>query len=864
MSATNPWIGPRPFDRGEEMFGRDRETVHLRDLLVARRVVLLHAPSGAGKTSLLRAKLVPALEEEGFEVTPRLLVGAPPTGELGRATTRYGASAVAYLSPNLTPAQIARRSLTDALTRWVSARPRGDDVVLGRVIVFDQFEEILTLDPGDQTAKHAFFEEVGALLRDPHWLAIFGIREEHVGALEPFARAIPGGLDARFRLDLLSPRAALQAIREPARRAGAEFEEGAARHLVEDLRTSRVQQPDGSWVPQSGPYVDPMQLQVVCQRLWDEPRPDAARITLDDVTRLGRVDQTLAAHFDRAASAIATATRSSEKQLREWIERQLVTAQGLRGQVLKAPKDTSGLPNVVIDALVEAHLVRAERRRGADWLELAHDRLINPVLESNRAWRERNVAPLQRSARSWIEAGRSSALLATQTSLEEARRWADAHPADVGVDERAFLDASEKAAARAARRVEFGTALEELGWAVVFPASAGDHPPELDALRELLEYRRAEAGAEHAAYYREFVGEAGYRPGESAQEFLARHGAGTMRAPPATVPYYLLIVADPATIPFKFQFGLDLQYAVGRLHFDVLGDYASYARSVVRAETGGVHARRRAAVFAPVHERDMGTQVTRDKLVGPLLADLRTLEGGWSIDEFIGPNARKWQLERLLGSDPPALLFTASHTLARAPSHPARASTLGALVCADWPRPGAPLEPDMIFGASDVTYAGDLAGLIAFMFGGSTVGASERDEASAVHDNRTDLNVQPLVAPLAKRLLAHPRGGALGIIGHVDTPWLTSFLTEYDVSDTAVFAHAMRRLMLGHTIGSAMEPFSTRYAYLSAQLADHMPALLQGKISAQSMDLRRVITHVLDARNYAVVGDPAARLPLAP
>ena len=59
-----------PQDR-EVFFGRDGETLDLVALVVAYRLVLLYAASGAGKTSLLNAGLVPALEqEEGFEVLP--------------------------------------------------------------------------------------------------------------------------------------------------------------------------------------------------------------------------------------------------------------------------------------------------------------------------------------------------------------------------------------------------------------------------------------------------------------------------------------------------------------------------------------------------------------------------------------------------------------------------------------------------------------------------------------------------------------------------------------------------------------------------------------------------------------------------
>src|SRR3712207_5771368 len=68
MVAQNPFVGPRAYGRHDRLYGRDRETEDLLDLLVVERVVLLHSPSGAGKTSLIQARLMPRLEEDGFRV----------------------------------------------------------------------------------------------------------------------------------------------------------------------------------------------------------------------------------------------------------------------------------------------------------------------------------------------------------------------------------------------------------------------------------------------------------------------------------------------------------------------------------------------------------------------------------------------------------------------------------------------------------------------------------------------------------------------------------------------------------------------------------------------------------------------------
>ena len=59
----NPYVGPRSFERKERalFFGREREARDLLALAISKRLVLFYAPSGAGKSSLINARLIPSL-----------------------------------------------------------------------------------------------------------------------------------------------------------------------------------------------------------------------------------------------------------------------------------------------------------------------------------------------------------------------------------------------------------------------------------------------------------------------------------------------------------------------------------------------------------------------------------------------------------------------------------------------------------------------------------------------------------------------------------------------------------------------------------------------------------------------------------
>ena len=242
--ADNPYVGPRSIKTGEAFWGRDREIRSLSALLLAERIVLLHSPSGAGKSSLIEAGLRPRMEER-FRVSPLVRVNLEIPDELrGMARlNRYLISTMLSLEEGWPLKQ--RLSLMElatlSLDAYLEKRTLPDDALENSLLLFDQFEEVLTVAPADAPAKQQFFEQLGEALQNRRRWALFAIREDYMGGLAPYVRAIPNSLNVTFRLGLLGTQAAKLAIQQPAKDKGVDFTDAATQKLVDDLSLMQVQ-----------------------------------------------------------------------------------------------------------------------------------------------------------------------------------------------------------------------------------------------------------------------------------------------------------------------------------------------------------------------------------------------------------------------------------------------------------------------------------------------------------------------------------------------------------------------------------------------------------------------------------------------
>ncbi len=413
--------------------------------------------------------------------------------------------------------------------------------------------------------------------------------------------------------------------------------------------------------------------------------------------------------------------------------------------------------------------------------------------------------------------------------------------------------------------------LDETGWGVIF---AHDVDPAIrDALGPLLEHRQQQAAYRKEKYYQEYTEDKAYRLGESTQEFLARHGAsGVDAADPENMPYYLLIVGDPESIPYHVQYELDVQYAVGRIHFDTPQEYAQYAESVIKAEKEHSFLPRRATFFGVNNPDDRATELSAGHLVQPLvkelpqeLSKLLKEQPQWVLDTLLEEQASKAQLAQLLnGEQPPALLFTASHGMGFDLGDPRQLRHQGALLCQDWPGPwnwDKPISEDHYFSADDVSENARLLGTMAFFFACYGAGTPRMDHfALQAYQKPEPIAPRSFVAPLPQKLLSHPKGGALAVIGHVERAWTYSFLWADSGEQTGTFKDTLKRLLRGYPIGAAMEYFNARHGALSVRLIQMLNNIKFGNTKITDTDVAGIWTANNDTGGYVIIGDPAVRL----
>jgi hypothetical protein len=487
VRKASPYVGPRAIRAGEPFFGREVESKALINKLLSGGVTLLHSPSGAGKTSLIQASVVPWFNADDFQVCAAfepqfsaLRVNLPPPEDLD-IRNRYVFSLVNGLVGHLVDRHVAAQmSFDDALVRFADGEQRH------QLVIIDQLEEALTLDPNDRLGQRELFRQLGVALRASRRWALLSIREDYMGGLDRYRQHFANELRGTFRLDFLDEEAALRAVKLPAKQRGVEFTDEAAHRLVADLRRVRAvavapraraapgevlvadraagkSAGTGSSITVAAPrvvppvedavvypYIEPVLLQVVCNNLWRilSKRPEFTIVKERDLDEVRPYSQSLAKYYRAVVRKAAKENRDVERAVRDWIERELLTTEATR-------RPTRSLPPIenageVVAALAQRYLVRDDPRPGGVFWELSHDMLVQPIVDDNRVWRLSNLRTWQIQAEAWQRSGRDSGLLLNSTDFRVAR--VEARKSTLGPVEHAFLEASGRLAEDESRK----------------------------------------------------------------------------------------------------------------------------------------------------------------------------------------------------------------------------------------------------------------------------------------------------------------------------------------------------------------------------------------------------------------------------
>ena len=291
-------------------------------------------------------------------------------------------------------------------------------------MLFDQLEEVLVLNPADRQAQTEFFRQVGAAQDTRPVGHVLDPRGLH-GGLDRYTRHLPTGLRARYRLDFLERRAALQAIREPARARGVEVEEEAATLLFDDLRTitcsPRARRgPSGSRARTSS--------RSTCRSCATgcgggcAPTPMRRRtvITAEQVTPYLDVAGALGAYYADAVAETVRKTGADERVLRDWFETHLITAQSFRAQTRTGPAVDAASTLRTCWCASNGAISSAAIPGRAHRTSHPH-RLVDPGSRTTPAWREEHLAAWQQAGRPLGGSGRKAEYLLADAEVRAAR-----------------------------------------------------------------------------------------------------------------------------------------------------------------------------------------------------------------------------------------------------------------------------------------------------------------------------------------------------------------------------------------------------------------------------------------------------------
>lgn len=337
-------------------FGREEEIENICSRILARRSFLLYGRSGVGKSSILRAGLIPRLQDQGH-LTCIIRSFTDPLQHMQRMVRRLVTESGAG---GFDPDGI---SLQELLHRnWSGPASR-------IVVMLDQFEEFFLLL--DEPGREAFVDELAVIMEDDALPLqfVFVMREDMLAEMSRLKPAVPEIFHHEYRLSRLTSEQAAQAITGPAWRVGCRYEDALVDRLLEDLSDEDT--------------VDPPHLQIVCDTLYDQ-RDTKNLITESAYDQLGGASQILADYLARVLRRFSAADLSVVQQVLLALisaeERLIVVREAdLTSRIQAGDRYDDDALGTLLGELVDARIVRRRNQEGEGWLELAHECMIPEV-----------------------------------------------------------------------------------------------------------------------------------------------------------------------------------------------------------------------------------------------------------------------------------------------------------------------------------------------------------------------------------------------------------------------------------------------------------------------------------------------------
>ncbi len=433
-----PYRGLQTFDEehAEFFFGRDNDVQRLVEKLKGSHFLAVLGPSGSGKSSLVRAGLVPALRRGALPGSHDWTVcvftpGAHPLTALVAQVTRLFEDASMHRTLDEMDADTRTLHLSAALA--LSDRPAAERVVL----VIDQFEEIFTLCADDhERAQFLANLLYAASVPDGRCVVLLTLRADFYPKCSSFPDLSVRISAQQFLVSPLDLDGLRRAIEEPAWRAGLEFEQGLVNTILGDVDRQ----------PGALPLLEHALLE-----LWE--RRLGHMLTLDGYTQSGGVQGAIAKRADTIYNSF-----SSEEQAvaRRALLRLTQPGEGTEDTRRRAAlgelvtRGQSGASvDTVIQAMVEARLLTTSEDEPTHqhMVEVSHEALIRgwPQL---RSWIEEDRSGLRvqrrltEAALEWERADRDDGILYRGARLATAQEWRAQHEDSLNDLERGFLNAS--------------------------------------------------------------------------------------------------------------------------------------------------------------------------------------------------------------------------------------------------------------------------------------------------------------------------------------------------------------------------------------------------------------------------------------